>query len=200
MVICCHFAAGSRSFDKLYIAGFGGDNGNITIAGHSAGGMAVQLMLVDPRARGLFHRAISDAGYGTWPFPKAANPSPEERARIRYGNLEVNATLAELVRQTPYYHLPYLGGSDLPQQPIDEFRAGKQAPVAYIAGANSLDGRGTINGAGFTTDSFLSRYEDDLAVIWMVFDPQPDPVAGKMSAKMHVLEGLKFAGVEKHPE
>ncbi|MFD6698194.1 MULTISPECIES: carboxylesterase/lipase family protein [unclassified Microbacterium] len=40
------------------IAGFGGDPGNITVFGQSAGGHAVRMLLEAPAARGLFHRAI----------------------------------------------------------------------------------------------------------------------------------------------
>jgi len=122
------------------IGGIGGDTENITIAGHSAGGMGVQLMMVDPRAKGLFVRAISHAGYGAWPFPEAYNPSDEERARIRYGALEIEARPEALVAKVPYFHLPYIGGSDLPRQPVEVFKSGDQAAVPYMAGANSYDG------------------------------------------------------------
>jgi para-nitrobenzyl esterase len=44
------------------IAVFGGDSGNVTIFGESAGGVNVFSMLVSPRAKGLFHRAISQSG------------------------------------------------------------------------------------------------------------------------------------------
>jgi para-nitrobenzyl esterase len=40
------------------IAGFGGDPGNITIFGESAGAVSVAAHLVSPLSRGLFHRAI----------------------------------------------------------------------------------------------------------------------------------------------
>lgn len=156
------------------ISGFGGDSENVTLAGHSAGGMGVQLMMVDPRAKGLFHRAIAHAGYGAWPFSKAYNPSPEERARIRYGALETEATLEALVAKTPYFHLPYIEGADLPRQPVEVFISGGQADVPYMAGANSYDGFGTLQGAGFKAESFLApyktqalvqiAYEEDLAV------------------------------------
>jgi len=45
------------------IAAFGGDPGNVTIAGESAGGANVYSMLLSPRAAGLFHRAISQSGF-----------------------------------------------------------------------------------------------------------------------------------------
>jgi para-nitrobenzyl esterase len=44
------------------IAGFGGDPGNVTIFGQSAGARDVTSLLVSPRAAGLFHRAISQSG------------------------------------------------------------------------------------------------------------------------------------------
>lgn len=141
------------------ISGFGGDTENITIAGHSAGGIGVQLMMVDPRTEGLFARAISHAGYGAWPFPKAANPSDEMRRRIKYGPLETESSPQELVFKVPYYHLPYIGGSDLPRQPIEVFRSGDQATVPYMAGANSYDGNGTLQGAGFDFEDMYNLAE-----------------------------------------
>jgi para-nitrobenzyl esterase len=41
---------------------FGGDPGNVTIFGESAGGTNVVTLLVSKRARGLFHRAIVQSG------------------------------------------------------------------------------------------------------------------------------------------
>jgi len=47
------------------IASFGGDPGNVTIAGESAGGFNVLTLLLAPSARGLFHRAVAESGYRT---------------------------------------------------------------------------------------------------------------------------------------
>ena len=40
------------------IAFFGGDPGNVTVMGQSAGGQAVQSLIVSPKSAGLFHRAV----------------------------------------------------------------------------------------------------------------------------------------------
>jgi para-nitrobenzyl esterase len=44
------------------IASFGGDSGNVTIAGESAGAMNVLSLLASPYAAGLFHRAVIESG------------------------------------------------------------------------------------------------------------------------------------------
>src|SRR5215471_253019 len=44
------------------ISAFGGDPGNVTIFGESAGGMSVGTLLSMPRAEGLFQRAIAESG------------------------------------------------------------------------------------------------------------------------------------------
>ncbi|MFF6983481.1 carboxylesterase/lipase family protein [Streptomyces sp. NPDC008343] len=46
------------------IVAFGGDPGNVTIFGESAGGWAVSTLLASDRARGLFRRAIAQSGSG----------------------------------------------------------------------------------------------------------------------------------------
>lgn len=46
------------------IASFGGNPKNVTIFGESAGGVSVHSLLSIPKAKGLFHKAISESGGG----------------------------------------------------------------------------------------------------------------------------------------
>jgi para-nitrobenzyl esterase len=48
---------------KQNIDKFGGNPGNVTIFGESAGGHNVLALLVSPQAKGLFHKAIIQSGY-----------------------------------------------------------------------------------------------------------------------------------------
>jgi len=54
------------------IAAFGGDPGNVTIFGHSAGAGAVSLLAASPVTKGLFHKAIAMSGASFTPLQKSA--------------------------------------------------------------------------------------------------------------------------------
>jgi para-nitrobenzyl esterase len=62
------------------IASFGGDPGNVTIFGESAGGWAVATLLASPRTRGLFRRAICQSGAGD----HVLSPAEAQRVTDRY--------------------------------------------------------------------------------------------------------------------
>ncbi len=47
---------------RANIAEFGGNPENVTVFGESAGGVNVYALLLSPRAKGLFHKAISQSG------------------------------------------------------------------------------------------------------------------------------------------
>ncbi|WP_031083703.1 carboxylesterase family protein [Streptomyces sp. NRRL WC-3549] len=58
------------------IAGYGGDPGNVTVFGQSAGGLSIRMLMEMPEARGLFHRAVLQSA----PLAITARPRPEALA------------------------------------------------------------------------------------------------------------------------
>lgn len=57
---------------KQNIEAFGGDPGNVTLFGESAGGASVLQIMTIPAARGLFDKAIVESGNGWWsPFDES---------------------------------------------------------------------------------------------------------------------------------
>uniref|UniRef100_A0A1B6L422 Carboxylic ester hydrolase n=1 Tax=Graphocephala atropunctata TaxID=36148 RepID=A0A1B6L422_9HEMI len=66
------------------IAAFGGDPDCVTLFGYSAGAGSIQLHMVSPLSRGLFHRAITSSCSAT--TPAVLNRDPASLSR-RYANL-----------------------------------------------------------------------------------------------------------------
>lgn len=73
-----------------HIAAFGGDPGNVTIAGQSAGGGSVLALLASPAAAGLFHAAICHSGALE---PPSASEAASRTAALAVA-LGIPATLA----------------------------------------------------------------------------------------------------------
>ena len=129
---------------------FGGDPGDVIIFGESAGGMAVNRLMISPLARGLFHKAISQSGAGREPCAPLARA--EEQGKAFIAKLGVAASSTAALRAIPADQIveagppdvsegfgPILDGKLLTQNVDDAFAAGAQARVPYLAGSNALE-------------------------------------------------------------
>jgi para-nitrobenzyl esterase len=128
------------------IKAFGGDPGNVTIMGESAGGMDVLTLMTTPAARGLFQKASVESG-GGWETPTTLANAEAAGARLVAAlGLPADATLDRL-RAVPADRLVAAGGHFGPvldDRLITEgyaraFARGNQAPVPLIVGSNDFE-------------------------------------------------------------
>ena len=135
------------------IRAFGGDPSQVTLFGESAGGIAVNQLMLAPQARGLFVRAITESGLGREvPTPLAAAEARGASVAEQLGVKRDQPNAAAALRAIPADVLlaagePSLMNGDLPiadgvtitGRVVDGFKAGREARVPFIVGANDIE-------------------------------------------------------------
>ncbi|MFX1457505.1 MAG: carboxylesterase/lipase family protein [Promethearchaeota archaeon] len=134
---------------------FGGDPNNVTIFGESAGGASVCTLMAMPKAKGLFHRAISQSG--------AAHPLGFIKSSLKYTTeltmkeLNIKSDSIDEFRKVPALDIvkttfrlekrafqqgfrlsygPYIDGEYLPQHPLTALKEGYAKDIELIVGSN----------------------------------------------------------------
>jgi para-nitrobenzyl esterase len=136
------------------IEAFGGDPGNVTLFGESAGAMSVATLMGAPRARGLFHKAILQSGAAH----HVANPerarmvaelflselglSPEKSEGLAECSTQAlldaqhRTTLKLGIAQGTLPWQPAVDGDVLPEQPLDAVAKAASRGIPMLIGTN----------------------------------------------------------------
>lgn len=150
------------------IAQFGGDPGNVTIFGQSAGAKSVLALFASPLTRGLFHKGIAQSVYALPDATPAKALAVGARVATAVGLNGASATAAEL-RALPAEKFGQIEGPGLSNAPVpisgdpvlprsiqDTFAAGKQAPLPLIVG-NTSDDASVITAFGVDPAQLIKR-------------------------------------------
>ncbi|WP_066041294.1 carboxylesterase/lipase family protein [Herbiconiux solani] len=152
------------------IEAFGGDPGNVTVFGESAGGNAVTTLMATPSAHGLFDRAIAQSSPANAIYPPdvtavwaeefvellsesidtdGVDSTSDDVAGALLAGADAEALVSAAVTltlRTPDAHpgtialSPVIDGELLPERPLDAFKEGRAARVPLIIGTNDREG------------------------------------------------------------
>jgi para-nitrobenzyl esterase len=184
------------------ISAFGGDPGNVTIFGESAGGGSVSLLPLMKGTDGLFRRIIAQSGSVALTFSREECQEltkmllKETRCKTMK---ELVALPAEKLKEAnenlnDYANFPERDGIVLPLDLYEEYKAGKTARYDMMQGTNADEFRCFIWEMEEMAPGFpeTSVYEHTLPVLY-----ENDMKRLSAEEKAHVARFMKMQGREK---
>lgn len=186
------------------IGKFGGDPGNVTIFGESAGAQDVSLLLAAPQARGLFHKAIMQSGTpGFGMSPRSLSDAlaiGDQLGQFAGGNSDIsylrtlspNALLAADLKLTDaalwtpdfMWLRPTIDGTFLPKDPDILLSDAPTKPV--IIGTNRFEfspSKGSIDVAAYARH-WIGPASDDAVRLYQEEEQGGDPRLGHLEGRM----------------
>jgi len=137
---------------KANISKFGGNPGNVTMFGESAGSWAVCMLMASPSAQGLFHKAIGESGgalsNGFLDYGPLADREKKDQQFVDSLGVKSLAELRALptdkilesAKKPSLTFFPNIDGNLITEPIADTYAKGKQAHVPLLAGWNTDEG------------------------------------------------------------